>query len=75
MQPKWHTKVLKYLLVGEAPGAEEEKQNEGFIGPSGQFLRERLESAGIDLSECLFTNACWCGPRPSNDLSQKIGTP
>ncbi|MEK9672723.1 MAG: uracil-DNA glycosylase [Rhodospirillaceae bacterium] len=38
----------RLLLVGEAPGAEEDRQGLPFVGPSGQLLDAMLASVGLD---------------------------
>lgn len=55
------------LLLGEAPGEEEEKQGKPFVGASGEFLNDTLRLAGIDRSECHVTNVFATRP-PANDL-------
>lgn len=66
-------RVARYLIVGEAPGWQEVKKGEVFIGKSGQELRGNLEAAGIDIDECILANALWCAPRASKNA--KIGRP
>ena len=67
VHPKYHTKApLKYLIVGEAPGENEEQKGQPFIGKAGKKLRAILKDAGISLDDCLFTNSCWCGPRSTS---------
>jgi DNA polymerase I-like protein with 3'-5' exonuclease and polymerase domains/uracil-DNA glycosylase len=46
----------RIMVIGEAPGPEEEFQGRAFIGTSGQLLRGMLKDAGIDPAECYFTN-------------------
>ena len=43
-------------LIGEAPGAEEEKQGRPFVGPSGKLLDQLLTAAGLVRSEVWITN-------------------
>ena len=51
------------LVVGEAPGAEEDEEGKPFVGRAGQFLRETLDSIGFDLDEDAWsTNALICHP-------------
>lgn len=59
----------KLMVVGEAPGAQEEAYGEAFVGPSGQILNELLAKAGIDRSECWLTNIVKVRP-PNNDLKK-----
>ena len=46
----------KIALVGEAPGAEEDKYGRPFCGLAGRELDQMLHEAGIARSECLVTN-------------------
>jgi len=59
------------LLLGEAPGAEEDKQGLPFVGKSGQLLDKVLESVGLDRTKVYITNILpWRPPgnrTPTND--------
>jgi uracil-DNA glycosylase len=44
------------MVVGEAPGAEEVKQNQPFVGRSGQLLDKVLAEAGIIRAACFVAN-------------------
>ncbi len=44
------------MLVGEGPGAEEDRAGRPFIGPSGQLLDRMLASVGMTRADCLITN-------------------
>jgi uracil-DNA glycosylase len=44
------------VLVGEAPGAEEEKRKAPFVGPSGLLLGQLLNDVGFHRSLCYVTN-------------------
>ena len=46
----------RVLIVGEAPGAEEIRQNQPFVGRSGQLLDKALTEAGIDRAACFVAN-------------------
>ncbi len=54
-------------LVGEAPGAEEIRYHEPFVGMSGKLLNSCLSSAGISRSQCYITNVIKERP-PDNDI-------
>ena len=43
-------------LVGEAPGADEVKQNQPFVGRSGQLLNKVIEAAGLKREHLLIAN-------------------
>lgn len=52
----------RIMLVGEAPGAQEEAAGVPFVGASGQELNRMLQEAGIMRSECYVTNVCKVRP-------------
>ncbi len=53
------------LVLGEAPGADEDDKGVPFIGRSGQLLRDALQSVGIDPKSVYITNSVKCRP-PGN---------
>jgi len=54
------------LLIGEAPGEEEDKQGIPFIGRAGQLLSKSLEAVNILRgTDTYITNICKCRP-PDN---------
>ena len=44
------------MLVGEAPGADEDRVGLPFVGASGRLLDRMLASIGLDRSSCYITN-------------------
>ena len=44
------------MLVGEAPGADEDRQGQPFVGVSGQLLDRMLASIGLDRDTVYITN-------------------
>lgn len=52
-------------IIGEAPGAEEDRQGEPFVGRAGELLDSLCERAGIEPWDCLIYNALGCRP-PAN---------
>ena len=46
----------KGMIIGEAPGAEEERQGVPFVGASGYLLDESLRAVGLDRQELYITN-------------------
>jgi len=61
----------KILIIGEAPGHDEDVQGIPFIGPTGQYLRRTLVRVGISPDEdCYITNSVACFPTPDG---QRIG--
>ena len=57
------------MFVGEASGAEEEKQGTPFVGASGKLLTEMMGDAGIDRDASYITNAFMSTRPPGNDIS------
>lgn len=47
---------MSIAIVGEAWGAEEEKERTPFVGYSGFLLTQMLEEAGIARADCFLTN-------------------
>lgn len=42
------------MLVGEAPGSEEDRQGKPFVGPAGQLLDLMLAAIGLDRAESVY---------------------
>lgn len=61
----------RIMIVGEAPGADEERQGIPFVGASGQELNRMLHEAGISRSECFVTNVVRQRPF-NNDITEFI---
>lgn len=55
------------MFVGEAPGAEEDRQGRPFVGRSGALLTSMLESAGISRDEVFIANTLKCRPPDNRD--------
>lgn len=55
----------KIVIVGEAPGAEEDKQGLPFVGKAGALLDTLLSNVGLDRKKVFLTNAVACRP-PGN---------
>lgn len=65
----------KIMLIGEAPGADEDASGTPFVGRAGQLLNQFLEEAGIDRKKELYIcNTIKCRPPqnrvPSNEEKQ-----
>ena len=45
------------MIVGEAPGDQEDLQGLPFVGPAGQLLHRTMEQAGLDARRVWMTNA------------------
>jgi uracil-DNA glycosylase family 4 len=55
------------LFVGEAPGAEEDRQGLPFVGRAGQLLNRLLEQVGLKRSEVYICNLLKCRPPENRD--------
>lgn len=58
------------LLLGEAPGANEDSTGKPFVGRAGKILEAALEEVDFRGIPLFFTNACRC--RPLNNRQPKI---
>jgi uracil-DNA glycosylase len=56
----------RIMLIGEAPGQQEDEQGQPFVGRAGQLLTQLLAQAGIDRQQHLYiANVLKCRP-PAN---------
>jgi DNA polymerase len=53
------------LVIGEAPGGEEDRLGKPFVGPAGQMLDKMLAAIGLDRSRVCITNMVFWRP-PGN---------
>ena len=61
----------KLMLVGEAPGQDEDMEGVPFVGASGTVLREILEELHYDTDKLYITNAVKCATPGENKKPQK----
>jgi len=57
-----------WLIVGEAPGQEEDKQGEPFVDTSGLLLNDMLFALGLKREQVFVTNVVKCRPAQKRDL-------
>ena len=55
------------MLVGEAPGASEDKQGRPFVGRAGKLLDELLAAAGLEREDVYITNVVKARPPKNRD--------
>ena len=55
------------LIVGEAPGEQEDRRGEPFVGRSGKVLDEKLETYGLHRETVRITNCARCRPEGNRD--------
>lgn len=57
-----------WLVVGEAPGAEEDRQGEPFVGRAGQLLDNMLAALGLQRGQGVYiANVLKCRPPANRD--------
>jgi len=57
----------RIMLIGEAPGANEDREGRPFVGKAGQELDRMLEFAGLDRSQIYITNLVKYRPPDNRD--------
>jgi uracil-DNA glycosylase len=63
----------RVAFIGEAPGAEEDRQGRPFVGRSGQLLRRTIVKVGWSEDEVFIGNVLKCRPPENRDpLSDEI---
>lgn len=55
----------RLCFLGEAPGADEDRQGEPFVGRAGQLLNKILEACGLSREDVYILNVLKCRP-PGN---------
>ena len=53
------------MLIGEGPGAEEDRQGRPFVGPAGMLLDKMLSAIGLNRGQVYIANILKCRP-PGN---------
>ncbi len=56
-----------WMVIGEAPGAEEDRQGEPFVGRAGQLLNAILRSVGLQRETVFIANILKCRPPQNRD--------
>jgi uracil-DNA glycosylase family 4 len=59
--------LARVLIVGEAPGKNEDLQGEPFVGAAGKYLNELLELADLKREEVYIANVLKCRPPGNRD--------
>ncbi|MFI5252921.1 MAG: uracil-DNA glycosylase family protein [Bacteroidota bacterium] len=55
------------MFIGEAPGADEDRQGEPFVGRAGQLLNKILEAIGMKREDIYICNILKCRPPNNRD--------
>lgn len=64
-------KNIKLVVVGEAPGTDEDKRGVCFVGQAGTLLDTLLDEAGIDKKHVRLENLARCFPRDDKGLTRQ----
>nr|WP_306306134.1 uracil-DNA glycosylase [Methylomonas koyamae] len=64
-------KHADWLLIGEAPGRDEDLQGEPFVGRAGQLLNEMIRAIGLRREQVYIANMLKC--RPPNNRDPQAG--
>lgn len=57
----------RWLVVGEAPGADEDRQGEPFVGRAGGLLNSMLRGIGLQREQVFIANILKCRPPNNRD--------
>jgi DNA polymerase len=57
----------RWMFIGEAPGAEEDRQGEPFVGRAGQLLTSMLRALGLRREDVFIANVLKCRPPGNRD--------
>lgn len=60
-------RAARWMVVGEAPGADEDRQGEPFVGRAGQLLNAMLAAIGLSRPEVFVANMVKCRPPQNRD--------
>lgn len=57
----------RWMVIGEAPGAEEDRRGEPFVGKAGQLLNNMLAAIGLPRESIYIANILKCRPPNNRD--------
>ncbi len=60
-----------WLIIGEAPGEDEDRKGEPFVGRAGQLLTNMLRAIGLAREEVFIANILKCRPPNNRDPQQE----
>jgi uracil-DNA glycosylase family 4 len=61
------SQTARWMFIGEAPGAEEDRQGEPFVGRAGQLLNAMLLAIGLPRETVFIANILKCRPPGNRD--------
>ena len=62
-------RAAQWMVIGEAPGADEDRQGEPFVGRAGQLLNSMLKAIGLQREQVFIANIL--KSRPPNNRDPK----
>lgn len=60
-------RCAEWMVIGEAPGEQEDLQGEPFVGRAGLLLNEMLRAIGLDRERVFIANILKCRPPKNRD--------
>jgi DNA polymerase len=57
----------RWMFIGEAPGADEDRQGEPFVGRAGQLLTSMIRALGLQREDVFIANVLKCRPPGNRD--------
>jgi DNA polymerase len=57
----------RWMIIGEAPGADEDRRGEPFVGKAGQLLNNMLSAIGLPRESVYIANVLKCRPPNNRD--------
>ncbi len=64
----------QWMVIGEAPGADEDAQGEPFVGRAGQLLNNMLKAIGLERSQVFIANILKCRPPNNREPTTRRGS-
>lgn len=61
------SETAAWMIIGEAPGVEEDRRGEPFVGRAGQLLDEMLRAVGVERRQVYIANILKCHPPGNRD--------
>ena len=60
-------RAAQWMVIGEAPGADEDREGEPFVGRAGQLLTSMLQAMGLKREQVFIANILKCRPPGNRD--------
>lgn len=73
--PGYGNPEARLVMIGEAPGENEDIEGKPFVGKAGDTFNKLLAAVGIDRNDIWITNTCLCRPRITNQPGRSNRAP